>query len=130
MYDSQNIAFLIKKTAKEKGISIKQLLEKCQLNINTISELSKGKQISYLNFATIADNLGISVDYLLGRTEEPKKINYGVETYGDNNGDIHNQVTQESKLDGISKEMLNKFEKLEFNDKVKVMSLIAELSNK
>lgn len=71
MYDTQNISFLIKKTAKEKNITIKQLLETCDLNINTISELSKGKQISYLSFAKIADYLGVSVDYLLGRTGTP-----------------------------------------------------------
>lgn len=71
MCDTQNIAFMIKKTAKSKNITVRQLLENCKLNINTISELSKGKQISYLSFATIADNLDCSVDYLLGRTSNP-----------------------------------------------------------
>lgn len=72
MYDSQTIAFMIKKTAKEKNIAIKQLLETCNLNINTISELSKGKQISYTSFATIAECLGVSTDYLLGREDSQK----------------------------------------------------------
>ncbi len=85
MYNSQEIASIIKKTAKEKNITVKQLLEKCNLNINTISELSKGKQISYVNFAIIADNLGVSVDYLLGRTETP---NSQIITTGDINNNI------------------------------------------
>lgn len=72
MNNPQQIANLIKQSAKEKKISIKQLLEKSELNINTISELSKGKQISYVNFAKIADCLGVSVDYLLGKTDNPK----------------------------------------------------------
>ncbi len=107
MYDTQNIAFVIKKTAKEKDISIKQLLDDCQLNINTISELSKGKQISYLSFAKIADYLDVSVDYLLGRTEDPEK-----------------------KYDATISQVAEAFSKLSFSDKAKVMNLIAELSEK
>lgn len=107
MYDTQNIAFVIKKTAKEKDISIKQLLDDCQLNINTISELSKGKQISYLSFAKIADYLDVSVDYLLGRTEDPEK-----------------------KYDATINQVAEAFSKLSFSDKAKVMNLIAELSEK
>lgn len=78
----------------------------------------------------ICEFLDVSVDYLLGRTDEPKKINYGVENHGDNNGAINNQVNSANTPDGISKEMLVKFEELNFTDKVKVMSLIAELSEK
>lgn len=107
MYDTQNIAFVIKKTAKEKDISIKQLLDDCQLNINTISELSKGKQISYLSFAKIADCLDVSVDYLLGRTEDSEK-----------------------KYDATINQAAEAFSKLSFSDKAKVMNLIAELSEK
>lgn len=107
MYDTQSIAFIIKKTAKEKGITIKQLLENSHLNINTISELSKGKQISYLSFAAIADNLCVSVDYLLGRTEDPEK-----------------------KYDATINQVAEAFSKLSFSDKAKVMNLIAELSEK
>lgn len=107
MYDTQNIAFVIKKTAKEKDISIKQLLDDCQLNINTISELSKGKQISYLSFAKIADYLDVSVDYLLGREENPEK-----------------------KYDATINQAAEAFSKLSFSDKAKVMNLIAELSEK
>ncbi len=107
MYDTQNIAFVIKKTAKEKDISIKQLLDDCQLNINTISELSKGKQISYLSFAKIADYLDVSVDYLLGRTEDPEK-----------------------RYDATINQAAEAFSKLSFSDKAKVMNLIVELSEK
>ena len=41
MYDEQETAFIIKQTAKAKNITIKQLLENCNLSINTVSELSK-----------------------------------------------------------------------------------------
>lgn len=69
MYNFKEIADRIKISAKEKGISLKDLLLNLNLNINTVSELSKGKAISFLSIANIADVLDVSVDYLLGRTE-------------------------------------------------------------
>lgn len=72
MYNSQTIAERIKSTAKCQKKSLGSVLSVCGLGINTISELSKGKQISYINFAKIADELNCSVDYLLGRTDVPE----------------------------------------------------------
>nr|WP_295764133.1 hypothetical protein [uncultured Oscillibacter sp.] len=42
------------------------------MNINAISEFSKGKQLSCISLAKIADYLDCSVDYLLGRTDVPE----------------------------------------------------------
>ena len=52
------------------------MLADLNMGINTISELSKGKQLSYLSFAKIADYLDCSVDYLLGRADTPASF-YG-----------------------------------------------------
>lgn len=71
MYNEQETAFIIKQTAKTKNITIKQLLENCNLSINTVSELSKGKRMSYISFAKIAEALDCSMDYLMGRTDSP-----------------------------------------------------------
>ena len=68
MYDTQAIAARIKSCAKSQKIAMKTLLNDCDMNINAISEFSKGKQMSCINLARIADYLGCSVDYLLGRT--------------------------------------------------------------
>lgn len=67
MYNSQEIALKIKSRLKLLGISSKKMLDDLGMGINTISEFAKGKQISYLSLAKIADYLGCSVDYLLGR---------------------------------------------------------------
>lgn len=64
MHDSYKITKCIKNRAKQQGTSQGEMLSECGLGINTISELSKGKQISYANFAKIADYLDCSVDYL------------------------------------------------------------------
>lgn len=71
MYDSTIIAKNIKKQAKCKGITIKELMINCQLGINTVSKLAHGNDIYSKNLAKIADYLECSVDYLLGRTDNP-----------------------------------------------------------
>ena len=72
MYNSQEIATRIKSTAKSKNISLKTMLSECNLGINTISQLSKGNDMLSKNLARIADYLDCSVDYLLGRTDNPE----------------------------------------------------------
>ena len=71
MYNSQEIANRIKSRAKLQGKSLGELLSSCGLGVNTISKISKGTDILTLNFARIADYLDCSVDYLLGRTDNP-----------------------------------------------------------
>lgn len=72
MYDTQAIAFRIKQRARELKIPMGKLLEDCGLGINTVSELSRGKKMSFISLALIADRLDCSVDFLLGRTERPE----------------------------------------------------------
>lgn len=72
MYNSQEIANRIKSRAKCQGTSLGEMLTACGLGINTVSKISKGNDILTLNFAKIADYLGCSVDYLLGRTDNPE----------------------------------------------------------
>ena len=72
MYNSQKIADRIKLQAKTKKITIKDLLANCELGINAISHLAKGQTMAYISIAKIADYLDCSVDYLLGRTDNPE----------------------------------------------------------
>lgn len=69
MHNSQDIAKRIKSVAKSKGISVGDLLAHCELGVNTISKIANGNDILTLNFLKIAEELDVSVDYLLGRTE-------------------------------------------------------------
>lgn len=120
-YNAQEIALRIKETAKIRKIPIGQLLKKCDLNINYISELGKRKQASALNISKIADCLEVSTDYLLGRTPEKNlDTNYGIENHNDNK-----QVDN-----GLQGKMLVEFDKLDFKDQVQVLNLIAELNEK
>lgn len=69
MYTAQNLVNRIKESAKCKGILVRDMLVDCDLNINTISQITDKKGISSFSLARIADYLDVSVDYLLGRTE-------------------------------------------------------------
>ena len=71
MYDTQQIADRIKLRLKERHIQVKDMLSDLNMGINAISELAKGKQMSCIALARIADYLDCSVDYLLGRTDDP-----------------------------------------------------------
>lgn len=70
MYEATDIAERIKFLAKQKKIQIKAMLEDCGLSKNMLSSMLSGGSIPKSeNLAKIADYLGCSVDYLLGRTE-------------------------------------------------------------
>lgn len=73
MYEPVPIAERIKLVAKQKKISILDMLRECGLSKNTLSSmLSGGSTPKSENLAKIADYLGCSVDYLLGRTDNPE----------------------------------------------------------
>lgn len=71
-YNTKNIGLRIKSRAKEKKIKLKEMLHECGLGINTISRVTNGSDIQAINLAKIADALDCSVDYLLGRTDNPE----------------------------------------------------------
>jgi transcriptional regulator with XRE-family HTH domain len=64
----------------------------------------------------ICEFLNVSVDYLLGRTDEQ------------NSPQVN--VNSTNQLDETTGELVTVFKGLKFSDKVKVMSLVAELSEK
>lgn len=71
MYMTQDIADRIKLRLRSKHVRVKDMLADLNMGINAISELAKGKQMSCIALARIADYLDCSVDYLLGRTDNP-----------------------------------------------------------
>lgn len=73
MNNSQEVANLIKALAKSKKIAIGKMLSDCSLSVNTLSSMQAGGYYPRLEALTkIADYLDCSVDYLLGRTDDPQ----------------------------------------------------------
>ena len=75
------------------------------------SNLNKGQIPSIEKIASLAEYLGVSIDYLIGREHTTQ-----------------NNVSCQS--DATVNELITVFNTLSFCDKVKVMSLVAELSEK
>lgn len=71
MYNSQDVSKIIKDLAKSKNVTVKKLLEDVGLGFNTMSNM-KTSMPKADNLAKIADYLDCSVDYLLGRTDNPE----------------------------------------------------------
>lgn len=72
LYNSPIVAKRIKTYAKTKKVSLKSLLEECNLGSNTFSHMLHGRSMAFDSLARIADYLDCSVDYLLGRTDNPQ----------------------------------------------------------
>lgn len=70
MYISADIASRIKFLASSRKISVKQVLSDTGLGLNTMSNM-RNSMPKADNLAKIADYLHCSVDYLLGRTDDP-----------------------------------------------------------
>ncbi len=72
MYSSIDVANRIKEVAAQKQLLLKDVLEKADLNRNTMTNF-KTSMPKADNLAKIADALDCSVDYLLGRSEQKKE---------------------------------------------------------
>lgn len=74
MKNPQELAITIKEISKYKNIKIRQMLNDCNLSVNTLSSMQSGGYYPRLEAITkIADYLDCSVDYLLGRTDNPQE---------------------------------------------------------
>ena len=98
MYNSQEIAYRIKKASKKREIQLGDLLAKCELGKNTVSKMANGTDILTLNFAKIADELDCSVDYLLGRTDNPAAHKQSAHAIFSNNTDVQGGIGNNSRI--------------------------------
>ena len=72
LYNSPDVANRVKAYAKQRNKSLKDVLEACSLGSNTFSHMLHGRSLAVDSLARIADELGCSVDYLLGRSDNPE----------------------------------------------------------
>lgn len=72
MYIAQITKDRIKLLCKQKKINMENMLSECSLGINAIRQINDTKGMASFSLAKIADYLDCSVDYLLGRTDNPE----------------------------------------------------------
>ena len=89
MYNSTILADRIKLMAKEQNIQLKAIWSEVGITDNTLTNLRKGSMLGADKVALIADYLNCSVDYLLGRTDNPSATGG---TYIKNNNHNVNQA--------------------------------------
>ena len=132
MNDSATVAQLIRERMKAYGISNKQLADDIQnVNVNTIAQLAKGREISYVTFAKIADYLDCSVDYLLGRVDNPQ-LNDSTYINGNNNnngnqainGNININTNTTEKDD---RQLLEMIKSLDLIQRAKIITAIDKI---
>ncbi len=70
-YNAQNTKNRIKLLCKNKKINMETMLIDCSLGVNAIRQINDTKGMASFSLARIADYLDCSVDYLLGRTDNP-----------------------------------------------------------
>lgn len=92
MYTAQTTIERIQSIIKTRGLVQKDVLSDCGLNENTLKRMTDVRGMASFSLAKIADYLGVSVDYLLGRTNDPdiKGISNVISIHGDNAHNISN----------------------------------------
>lgn len=142
MYTAQDLVQNIKNQAKQKNILIRDMLVDCDLNINTLSQISNKKGLASFSLARIADYLDCSVDYLLGRTDEQTgtyHANNVSSSFVQNDGAVTlGPVSVSSAFNSNSNdiasskeetEILNIYRSLEARDRTKFMNFVFEMQD-
>ena len=119
---------LLLSLCKENGISITNLCLEITGSRGNLNTWKKGN-INPTVLSKIADYFGVSTDYLLGR-EEKSTTNINTETHSKIDNSTVIGVNKGKQYDETTIQVAEAFSNLDFVDKAKVMSLIAELSDK
>lgn len=138
MYTAQITKERIKKMCKT---SIEQMLTDCSLGTNAVRQINDNKGMASFSLAKIADYLECSVDYLLGRTDNPTShitqagstvnnapISGNFNSIG-NSGSISVSTT-EHMLDENEKALLEYYNSLSPVDRAQLLLDVAKMSKK
>ena len=110
------IAQKIKDRCKEKNVSVTKLLLECNIRKSLIYDLEKRDYTPSVTIVEqIANYLDCSVDYLLGRTNDPRE-----------NVTIESNSHDAPEIDKFTAEFMKRFEKLDFDDKLEIMNLTTQ----
>lgn len=119
------------KIISEKGITQSKLAEDTSISTGNISDWKKGRSMpSAIKLDELATYFNCSVDYLLGRTDEPT-VNTNITGNTQNNINGSNNIgTSSASTDSISEKFMQIFSNLSFEEQMEVMSLALEKSKK
>lgn len=112
---------------KMNGEKISNVLRNINVSPSNAQRWRNGEKMNIETLVKLANYFNVTTDYLLGRAEQPTKIEQNVShnTLNDQSIGINNVQSIENNL---TKELINEFEKLSFKNKSYVMNIIAELN--
>ena len=122
---------LLKKLCSERGMTVTQLCITVTGNSGNLATWKKGYMRSdYL--AKAGDALGVSVDYLLGRTDNPtiyQPNNSGNIVNGDNNNSPLTVNGSDHSEDEMQKEISSILSGLSFRERTELMTIIYKFAD-
>lgn len=108
---------------QSKNISITNLCLNITGSRGNLSTWKKGN-INPISLVKIADYFNVSVDYLLGRTKEPQRIQINSSNVVNGDNGNNSPLTLKNNQDEMSIELLKKFNELSFDEKIEVFNYI------
>ncbi|MDE6424529.1 MAG: helix-turn-helix domain-containing protein [Ruminococcus sp.] len=131
MYTAQVTIDRIQTIIRSRGLVQKEVLADCGLNENTLKRMTDNRGMASFSLAKIADYLNVSVDYLLGRTDEPevKSMSNVVSIGGNNIGAINNAVSfGKASTEDIS-EVIEMFKSLTLIQRSEIILMMGKMQN-
>lgn len=122
----------VEKLVNQRGESKTKALTNSGVGKDFFSNLNKGQIPSVEKIISLADYFGVSIDYLLGRTDNPNTIQKGITTgdvkginvKGDTSVKINTTVSKETA------ELMEMLQDLTLVERSKVVIMIDEMKNK
>lgn len=134
MYNAQKTIERVQFEVKCKKETQKHVLEECGLNENTLKKMTDKNGIASFSLARIADYLDCSVDYLLGRTDNPAahkaQNSYAISNHDTViNGTQANVITNEP-IDSEVLELAQLIKSLPIVKRAEAILAVEEIKNK
>ena len=123
----------LEKLCKENNITVTSLLKTLNLSTSKGTAWKSGSIPKYDTLKSIAEYFEVSISYLFEEDNDEKNdFSNRQNNYGDVNGDYTATMNVGNKLqyDETTNQVAKAFQGLSLKDKIKVMSLITELSEK
>lgn len=122
----------VEKLVNQRGESKTKALTNSGVGKDFFSNLNKGQIPSVEKIISLADYFGVSIDYLLGRTDNPNTIQKGITTgdvkginvKGDTSVKINTTVSKETA------ELMEMLQDLTLVERSKIVIMIDEMKNK
>ena len=109
----------LKELREQKGVSQAELANFLRVVRSTICQYEKGNRMPDSNIlCKLADYFNVSVDYLLGRTEEKSPIPITQKIHG--HGDVLPRTVPLDQLTEEEQELIEKYRKLAYGSKLRV----------